>query len=395
MAGAVASAVRLRGSIAAFSSLQPVITPAVQVQTQRGFVSKSLRDPDYKRPTPYPYETKNYNLFRAMFDHVTPRMDENSKIIVVDGPPTGNKTEFAKKIAEELDMLHIPNASIANYFLTPHGYDMRKLDDKLPLSCRSFDIHQFLQNPHHRNVANMQLHLYLLRLQDYIKATAHVLSTGQGVVMNRSIYSDYVFLETCLKHKFVSQEARNLLTKSRNEAMYEFMRPHLVIYLDIPVNTVIDNIKKRNKPYEQGSKFYTPEVLGTLEDLYKKDYLKKISKHAEVLIYDWSEEGEAEVVVEDICRIDMDRFTQYDTQMQDWRFDDEWDWKYKRLHFCNENVVEEMLGWAEIPGVFVKEMMISAYDIEKYERVMDTTPETQYSYGYNKHMGDNYLLNTK
>jgi len=392
MAGAVANAVRLRGSIAALSFVQPLIPAAVQSLTKRSIVSKSLRDPDYKRPAPYPYETTNYNIIRAMFDDVTPRMDENSKIIVVDGPPTGNKTEFAKKVAEELDMLHIPNVNLDEYYVTSHGFDMRKLNDKMPLSCRSFDIHEFLQNPNHRNVANMQFLLYFLRLKNYIKATAHLLNTGQGVVMNRSIYSDYVFVDTMVKHGFLSPEARRYYYQSRGEAMFEFMRPHLVIYLDIPVDTIIANLKQRNRPYEQGSKFYSPQVLKTLEENYKRDYLRTMSTHAEVLIYDWSEEGDAEVVVEDICRVDLDRYTHYDTQMADWRFTDEWDWKHKRLLFSNRTHVEEMLNWADMPGQYVKEMIVSPYDRLTYEEVMDKTPETQYAEGYNKNMGDNYLF---
>ena len=55
------------------------------------------------------------------------------------------------------------------------------------------------------------------------------------------------------------------------------------------------------------------------------------SEHAELLVYDWSEEGEAEVVVEDICRLDLDKYTRYDKKMSDWLFDDEWDWKGKRI----------------------------------------------------------------
>lgn len=48
-------------------------------------------------------------------------------------------------------------------------------------------------------------------------------------------------------------------------------------------------------------------------------------------MYDWSEEGEAEVVVEDICRVNLDNHTKYDAKLQDWLFDNEWEWKAKRI----------------------------------------------------------------
>jgi NADH dehydrogenase (ubiquinone) 1 alpha subcomplex subunit 10 len=54
----------------------------------RGISGKALRDPTYKRPTPWPYKEKGFNFLHAFFlrESTTGRMDENSKIIVVDGP---------------------------------------------------------------------------------------------------------------------------------------------------------------------------------------------------------------------------------------------------------------------------------------------------------------------
>jgi len=41
--------------------------------------------------------------------------------------------------------------------------------------------------------------------------------------------------------------------------------------------------------------------------------------NVQVLMYDWSEGGDTEVVVEDIERLNMDFFDKYDKQQQDWR----------------------------------------------------------------------------
>lgn len=66
---------------------------AFQVAT---IVSKALRDKDYKRPAPFPYQESQYGLIAALMDKTTHRFDENSKIIVVDGPIAAGKTKFAK-----------------------------------------------------------------------------------------------------------------------------------------------------------------------------------------------------------------------------------------------------------------------------------------------------------
>lgn len=104
------------------------------------------------------------------------------------------------------------------------------------------------------------------------------------------------------------------LSKNFHRAYYEvrenvidfLLRPHLVIYLDVPVDVVQQNIKKRNLPVEVNSEVLkNVEYLKNIEHVYKYDYLKTISTHSELLVYDWSNggEGEIDLVVDDIERI--------------------------------------------------------------------------------------------
>lgn len=140
--------------------------------------------------------------------------------------------------------------------------------------------------------------MFFDRYNQYIDALAHVLSTGQGVVLDRCVYSDFVFLEAMFSQGYISKpgkiqykrpskisffENRNFkfLARSgyyeiRTNTIYELLKPHLVIYLDVPVNKVIENVKKRAIPYEKNSPVITPQYLGTMERLYKQNYLKDI-----------------------------------------------------------------------------------------------------------------------
>ena len=54
------------------------------------------------------------------------------------------------------------------------------------------------------------------------------------------------------------------------------------------------------------------------------------SKHAQILIYDWSDKGDPEVVVEDIERVNFD-FDKHNPLMCDWKLPDEWSWCEKRI----------------------------------------------------------------
>ena len=60
------------------------------------------------------------------------------------------------------------------------------------------------------------------------------------------------------------------------------------------------------------------------------------SEHAEVLVYDWSEKGETEVVVEDVERIDFDQYGVYDAKMKDWRRLNKWDWNSSRYQYVEQ-----------------------------------------------------------
>lgn len=140
--------------------------------------SKSNRDQSKTKPPPFPYKEKRYTLLRSWLDLTTDRFDENSKIIVVDGPIAAGKTALAKSLAEELEMYYMPEANMDMYYINEYGYDLRKEDPKLPESLKSYDTRNFCQNPHHPNAAFLQLVMYHIRYGQYIDALAHLLSTG-------------------------------------------------------------------------------------------------------------------------------------------------------------------------------------------------------------------------
>jgi hypothetical protein len=73
---------------------------------ERTIVSKALREPPMvPKPAPYPYLEKKFRYFTQLTDRTTPRLDENSKLIAVEGAHCIGKTEFAKELAEEFEMV--------------------------------------------------------------------------------------------------------------------------------------------------------------------------------------------------------------------------------------------------------------------------------------------------
>lgn len=319
-------------------------------------------------------------------------MDENSKVILVEGPLAVGKTKFAQELAEELEMKYIPEANMDLYYINSYGYDMRKLDPKMPENCRSFDVNQFLKDPTHKNVAAFQLLMYTLRFSQYVDALAHLFSTGQGVVLDRSAYSDFVFLEAMFSSGYISSAARSVYHEIKNNTITELLRPHLVVYLDAPVNVVKDRIRARNNPNEVNSKALTDKYLSDIDINYKQNFLKEISAHADLLVYDWSAGGDTEVVVEDIERLD---FSKYEgdlsiKKLKDWRLPQEADWCEQRIKFCSDKA--ELMNYFNVPRFDVPELLRTAEEAKIYKELWFNAPGMKYDPGYNEEMGDQGLM---
>lgn len=315
---------------------------------------------------------------------------QSLQVISVEGPIASGKSNFARELAEELEMLYVPNPSMDELYINEYGFDLRTLDDQLPEGAKSFDNKKFCLNPFHRLVGSYQMRMYQLKVIKYMDALAHLLSTGQGIVCVRSPFSDYVFLEAMMRSNYLSKGVRSAYYETRAHTITELLKPHLVIYLDMPVDKVKENIKKRNIDHEVKSPAFTDKYLQDIETGYKQQYLKEISSHSELLIYDWTEAGEPEVVVEDIERIDFDRFGHYDPKMQDWRIMTEWEWCEKRMEYTTDR--QNIWCYFNIPRWDVPELIMQAEDNAILERVYNEAPGMKYSPGYNADMGDSGLL---
>ncbi|XP_059484761.1 NADH dehydrogenase [ubiquinone] 1 alpha subcomplex subunit 10, mitochondrial [Neocloeon triangulifer] len=356
---------------------------------RREISGKALRDPTYKRPKPWPYADKKFTFFDAFFlrESTTARMDENSKVVVVEGPVASGTSTVAKKLAEDLDMLYVPDGHLDMYYINSYGFDTRTLDPEVPESCRSFDIKHFHQDPKNRKVAMMQCLMYKMRYMQYMKALAHLMSTGQGVVLDRSCYSDLVFAEAMFKNEYISKNALDMYYRFRDNTITQLLRPHLVVYLDVPVPVTLQNIKKRARPDEKDSKALTEKFLTDAQDAMKNIYLKDISSHAELLVYDWSSHGDVEVVVEDIERLDFDNYETEDTKLRDWRdLANEWDWhKYRQLYADKRDWLETFFN---VPIHTAPELLIDGDDAWVYHNAIDNAPGNKFEKGYNADQGD-------
>jgi len=317
----------------------------------------------------------------------------------VEGNVASGITDFAKELASELGMLHIPYPTFDFEYVNCYGVDKRPYLNELPEynPMRPYEMKDFLQDPTHRNAIVLQCRMYRWKYFLYMDALTHLLNTGQGAVIERSPYSDWIFAEAMYKFGYISKSALTFYYAQKKNTIYELLRPHLCIYLDTPISVIQQKIKERNLPGEANSPVLTNEYLQFLEQNYKYGFLKDIGSHAELLVYDWSEGGDVDTIVEDIERVDFEKwFTpadQYETPLHDWKRLKEVEWGTLRYKYSSKReLMEEQFT---VPPAEVPELFCLHYDTIAYEAVHDKIPGEKFSGGWNPDMGDNVWFKTR
>lgn len=362
------------------------------MQQVAGMKMKAFRE-HVPKPKPFPYETKTFRKWHGLFDSTLSRFDENTRLIVVDGNIGSGKSALAKTIAEEFELKHYPEVSLDNFYVDAYGFDYRSINHLLPESCRMCDMKMFYEDPHNITVAKMQFLIYTLRFEQYVDALVHIMNTGQGVVLERSCYSDLVFADAMCKFGYMSQKALKMYHKTRKYTLFQLLKPHLVIYLDVPSDILLQRIRERNRPEEVNSKVLTKAYLDHIESVYKLNYLRSIRNESELLMYDWSHFGDVEMLLDDIEHIDFEGYLDdpYGPMMADWRKDDEI-WEFYRYRMTAEK--DEVMQSLTLDVYEAPELTTSGEDDEVMMDVIEKFDKKReyYQLGYNKHLGDRGIL---
>ncbi|KAF6361875.1 NADH:ubiquinone oxidoreductase subunit A10 [Rhinolophus ferrumequinum] len=306
-------------------------------------------------------------------EKTTRKLTERSKVITVDGNICSGKSKVAKAIAEKLGLKHFPEAGI-HYADSTTG-DGRPLDVEFSGNC---SLEKFYDDPKSNdgNSYRLQSWLYANRLLQYADALEHLLSTGQGVVLERSIYSDFVFVEAMYNQGYIRKQCVNHYNEVKKVTVREYLPPHVVVYIDVPVPELQRRIQQKGNPHEMK---VSSAYLQDIENAYKKTFLPEMSEKCEVLQYSAREAEDAEKVVEDIEYLRYDKGPWLD---QD-------DRTFHHLRMLVQNKLE-VLNYTTIP-VYLPEITIGAHQSNRVFRKFLELPGRRYSPGYNADVGDKWI----
>ncbi|XP_023596620.1 NADH dehydrogenase [ubiquinone] 1 alpha subcomplex subunit 10, mitochondrial [Trichechus manatus latirostris] len=332
-------------------------------------------------------------------DKASKKLTEHSRVITVDGNICSGKSKLAKEIAEKLGLRHFPEAGI-HYADTTTG-DGKLLDVEFSGNC---SLEKFYADPKSNdgNSYRLQSWLYASRLLQYADALEHLLSTGQGVVLERSIFSDFVFLEAMYNQGYIRKQCVNHYREVKKITASEYLPPHVVIYVDVPVPEIQSRIQKKGdvtqllnqrlsfclcalvifkhrlpqhsgEPAQAMQIAESPLKLGILCDRWKN------SENCEVLQYSAWEAQDAEKVVEDIGYVKLEKGP--------WLKQDDRTFYHLRMLVQNKLKV---LNYTTIP-VYLPEVTIGAHQSDRVFHRFRELPGRRYEPGYNADVGDTWI----
>ncbi|XP_038604923.1 NADH dehydrogenase [ubiquinone] 1 alpha subcomplex subunit 10, mitochondrial [Tachyglossus aculeatus] len=306
-------------------------------------------------------------------ERTTKRLTEKSKVITVDGNLCSGKSKLAKGLAEKLGLRYFPEADI--YYLDKSLGDgtIRNLD-----YGASSSLEVFYDDPRSAdgNSYRLQSWLYTSRLLQYADALEHLLSTGQGVVLERSIFSDFVFLEAMFNQGYIRKQCVEHYNEVKRITICEYLPPHVAIYIDIPVPEVLKRIQEKGNPHEMK---VSPAYLQDIENAYKKTFLPEMSEKCEVLQYTPKEAQNVEKVLEDYLYLKFDKGP--------WLEQDNVSFHHLRLLVQNKY---DVVNYATIPE-FLPELTIGAHKAYRLYHEFRNLKGRKYAKGYDEEMGDKWI----
>jgi len=317
-----------------------------------------------KSEKPYDYKNKKYGLLGQMFDSTLNRMGDNSLIITVDGNFGSGKSEFAQKLAKDIDFVYAREPDLETHlYQLPNGENSREIINNIVGDNTRFRIdslEEWHRNPSFKKTIALQHNFYNIKWMQMRTALLHLLSTGQGVVIERSVFSDQVIGQSLYDNNLLSDEAfRFYLRDLIPNTIAELWRPHVMIYLDKSPEECLKTIKEKGKPFEKESKVYNLEFLKSMERNYKRNFLPDMRNELHLLQYN-ALDAKTERAVEDLEMLDFEDQEKFN----DWRIRRETTINtYRRILSDYNNCVE--LLRAPSSYVDVPEYLLFGEDLAK------------------------------
>merc|ERR1719225_1850784 len=294
-------------------------------------------------------------------------------------------------------MMYIPPVTHDTIYTGPYNVDYRKWNDMYPDWFEPFGEKDFIKNPlgHAEGTCDRYHHRVLkLKWINQLRAQRHIMNTGQGVVMEGCAHSDYCHFNAANNAGWILDETPHMYQVTLENVLFHVPRPNLIVYLDAPADVSQKNIKAMGNEWDKDSPVWNnTRYLTDIANEYKNNWLRDIQEFSRVLVYDWSDGGDVEVVIEDIENTELDMIEMYSNQQKDWRFGDEINAATARYQCTNRYWVRKKLNCFGLERATFSNILIPPMEqLIEMEEIFRHVSSERFAPGANQHLGDDVLM---
>jgi len=197
---------------------------------------------------------------------------KTAKLIILEGNISAGKTSLARDLARLLNLHVFFEPMITNPYLD-----------------------RFYAEPG-KYALVMQLWLLKQRFRTYLSAIKHVLETGRGGILDRSVFSDWVFAEKNKLDGNISEEGYREYLNERKQMLAHLPTPQITVFLDVPPQECYRRVHElRRRDCETGISL---SYLAGLDECYKKFLVMMEKGGSSVISIPWTTFGDANQVAQ-------------------------------------------------------------------------------------------------
>jgi len=197
-------------------------------------------------------------------------------------------------------------------------------------------LSKFYKDPK-KYALRMQLWLLKQRFRTYVNSLKSILETGRSVLLDRSVFSDWVFAEKNRRDGNISEAGYQHYLNLRSKMLQSLPVPHVVLYLDVSPEECfrrVRTVRQRNCEAE-----IPLDYFAGLSECYNEFLSKMKNEGSNVVRVDWNSFGRTSDIIERITEqikrnehqwnvLDIQSFI-YDTKrvrtsMKCAKFDSDW-----------------------------------------------------------------------
>lgn len=155
----------------------------------------------------------------------------------------------------------------------------------------------------------MQLWLLRRRFETYLEALQHTMQEGgtgtSGVLLDRSVFSDYVFAVKNYQDGNISPEGFNYYLELRDKMLHCLPLPAVTLYLDVKAEICYDRIHRmRCRDCETGIQL---DYLQGLDECYQSMLRQMSETGSHVMRIQWDEFGNVRTVANTLSSVMMEK----------------------------------------------------------------------------------------